>query len=167
MPRTLGARRSTDERRLRDLLQIAPDAMLVVDQLGVIVLVNPQTEKLFGYQQEEMLGRPVEILIPQRFRRRHQGHRTNLFDEPRLRPMGAKLELFGLRKDGTEFPVEISLSPVETREGILNVPFESSYPSGLLNQGFNWQDSGFLQRSRVISLSASGWKRRYTPARNG
>ena len=61
MPRTLGARRSTDERRLRDLLQIAPDAMLVVDQLGVIVLVNPQTEKLFGYQQEEMLGRPVEM----------------------------------------------------------------------------------------------------------
>jgi PAS domain S-box-containing protein len=93
--------------------------MLVADQGGVIVLVNRQTEILFGYQQEELLGRPVEVLIPERFRERHRGHRTNFFSEPQVRPMGVKLQLFGLRKDGTEFPVEISLSPIETAEGIL------------------------------------------------
>jgi PAS domain S-box-containing protein len=86
-----------------------------MDQAGVIVLVNPQTERLFGYQQEDILGRPVEVLIPEPFRERHRGHRTNFFSDPR--PMGVRLQLFGLRKDGTEFPVEISLSPVETAEG--------------------------------------------------
>ena len=108
-------RRSTEPRHLRSLLEIAPDAMLVMDQAGVIVLVNPQTERLFGYQQEDILGRPVEVLIPEPFRERHRGHRTNFFSDPR--PMGVRLQLFGLRKDGTEFPVEISLSPVETAEG--------------------------------------------------
>jgi PAS domain S-box-containing protein len=93
--------------------------MLVVDQAGVIVLVNPQAEKLFGYQQQEILGRPVEILIPEQFRQRHRGHREKFSAEPRVRPMGAKLQLLGLRKDGTEFPVEISLSPIETADGIL------------------------------------------------
>jgi len=93
--------------------------MFVVDQAGVIVLVNSQTERLFGYLQEEILGRAVEILIPERFRERHRGHRLEFAAEPRVRPMGAKLQLFGLRKDGTEFPVEVSLSPIETAEGIL------------------------------------------------
>jgi PAS domain S-box-containing protein len=112
-------RRSTEERRLRGLLELAPDAMVVVDQAGMIVLANAQTEKLFGYRQQEMLGHHVEVLIPQRFRERHQGHRINFFSEPQVRPMGAKLQLFALRKNGTEFPVEISLSPVETAEGML------------------------------------------------
>ena len=112
-------RRSTELRRLRNLLEAAPDAMFVVDQAGVIVLVNSQTERLFGYLQEEILGRAVEILIPERFRERHRGHRLEFAAEPRVRPMGAKLQLFGLRKDGTEFPVEVSLSPIETAEGIL------------------------------------------------
>ena len=111
MPTKFRRRRSTEERRLRSLLEIAPDAMLAVDQAGVIVLVNPQTEKLFGYLQEEIVGRPVEILIPEQFRERHRGHRGTFSAEPRVRPMGAKLQLFGLRKDGTEFPVEISLAP--------------------------------------------------------
>jgi PAS domain S-box-containing protein len=114
-------RKRLEERRAEDLLEAAPDAMIVVDQAGRIILVNVQTERLFGYRREEILGRNEEFLVPPRFHERHQAHRIAFFSQsqPQIRPMGANLQLFGLRKDGTEFPVEISLSPIRTSEGIL------------------------------------------------
>ncbi|MBK3641536.1 PAS domain S-box protein [Streptomyces sp. MBT33] len=107
------------EERFRGLLEAAPDAMVIVDDTGIIKLVNAQTEALFGYGREELLGHPVELLMPHRFRGQHTRHRGGYTDNRQVRPMGAGLDLHGLRKDGTEFPVEISLSPLETSDGLL------------------------------------------------
>ncbi|GHB31627.1 hypothetical protein GCM10010306_025890 [Streptomyces umbrinus] len=101
------------------MLEAAPDAMVIVDDMGTIRLVNAQTEALFGYRREELLGQPVELLIPGRFRAHHVQHRDGYAANRQVRPMGAGLELHGLRRDGTEFPVEISLSPLETADGLL------------------------------------------------
>ena len=107
------------EERLRRLLDSAPDAMVIAGNDGRIVLVNTQTEKLFGYKREELLGQPVEVLVPERFWNHHRTHRSNYMVNPQSRAMGAGSELYGLKKDGTEFPVEISLSPQQTDEGVL------------------------------------------------
>ncbi|WP_027347251.1 response regulator [Hamadaea tsunoensis] len=101
--------------RFRTLLASVPDAVVGIDGAGLIVLANQRTEELFGYTEAELVGQPVEKLIPQRFHRRHTAERDRFLGEPRLRPMGAGLDLYARRRDGSEFPVEIALSPLRTK----------------------------------------------------
>jgi PAS domain S-box-containing protein len=113
--------RKRAEKKIRDLLEAAPDAMVIVDHSGHIVLVNAQVERLFGYRRDDLLGCPVEMLLPERYRSVHASHRRDYAQHAHPRPMGAGLELYAVRKDGSEVPVEISLSPLQTEEGPLVV----------------------------------------------
>jgi len=111
--------RVREEKRFQDLLESAPDAIVIVDINGRIQLVNAQAEKLFGYSRSEMAGQPVEMLMPGRFHASHVKHREGYSKSPHARAMGVGLELYGRRSDGAEFPIEISLAPLETAEGTL------------------------------------------------
>jgi diguanylate cyclase (GGDEF)-like protein/PAS domain S-box-containing protein len=113
------ARLREAEERFRGLLESAPDAIVIAGEQGEIALVNAQTERLFGYSREELIGQPVELLIPERLGQRHAWHRSGFAAAPSVRQMGAGLELAARRKDGSEFPVEISLSPLQTDSGMV------------------------------------------------
>jgi PAS domain S-box-containing protein len=106
------------EERFRLAVQAAPNGMVLADEGGKIVLVNSEMERLFGYRQDEMIGRPVEILVPREFRNEHLGYRQSFYADPQARPMGKGRDLRARRKDGSEFPVEIGLNPIETSHGV-------------------------------------------------
>src|SRR5215475_9834953 len=112
-------KRKQAEEQFRLVVEAAPSAMIMVNTEGCVTLVNTQAEAVFGYSRQELLGRPIETLVPERFRSHHMGYRHGYLGDARARPMGAERELFGLRKDGTEVPIEIGLNPIQTAEGML------------------------------------------------
>lgn len=111
--------RKRGERKFRGLLESAPDAMVITNNEAKIVLLNAQAETLFGYHRDELLGQKIEMLIPESYRNQHESHTNEYFNRPEAMTMGRGLELSGLRKDGVKFPIEVSLSPLETSEGVL------------------------------------------------
>src|SRR5208282_3130618 len=112
-------RYSAGERRFRQVVEAAPNAMVMIDRTGKIAMVNTEAERVFGYARAELVGQPVEMLVPERFRGHHPELRKTFFADPQPRPMGAGRDLYGLRKDGSEFPIEIGLNPIETGEGTM------------------------------------------------
>src|SRR5438034_44532 len=110
--------RKRGEEKFRLVLDAAPNAMIMVDSAGVISFANARAETVFGYSLSELIGHPIETLVPERFRDRHPGYRKSFFSEPSSRAMGAGRDLFGRRKDGSEFPVEVGLNPIHTTEGL-------------------------------------------------
>ncbi len=117
--RDMTERKEKEDSRFKLIVDSAPNVMLLVNQQGLMEIVNSQAEKMFGYRQDELLGQPIEILLPERFRDKHPGHRTGFFANPNARSMGAGRDLYALHKNGSEIPVEIGLNPIETPDGVI------------------------------------------------
>lgn len=146
------------EERFRGLIESAPDAMVIVDQDGDIELVNSRAEELFGYARAELIGHPVEMLLPRGLRGRHVGHRQGFMAHPRARPMGEGMDLLARRKDGAQFAAEISLSPVETESGLLVSAAVRNISQQLLHQ----LKQALVPRMKISPRWQLAW--RYRPA---
>lgn len=142
---------------LRQLLDTTPDALVVVDRAGAIVLINQQAERLFGYSREELLGSELERLLPERFRSTHHRHRQHFAANSHVRPMGAGLDLFGLTRDGREFPVEISLSPIHLGDQVL-------FASAIRDVTAHVELEASLRRARDTADRATAAKARFIAA---
>ena len=140
------------------ILDTAPDAIIVVDPEGVIVLVNAQTQRLFGYRRDELVGQPIEVLVPEAIRGVHPAHRARYIAEPHPRPMGAGVELAGRRQDGSEFPAEISLSAIEVDDRLL--------VSAAIRDGTDRREAAIVSSSNdaIISKTLDGTITSWNPA---
>lgn len=148
------------EQQFRGLMESAPDAIVIVDERATITLVNARAEELFGYAREELIGEPVEILLPRGLRRRHEAHRNEFLGNPRARPMGAGLDLLARRKGGSEFLAEISLSPLRTDSGTLISASIRDISKQLLRQ----LEQALVPRMKVDERWHLAW--RYRPSLN-
>jgi hypothetical protein len=145
---------------IRALLETAPDAVLAHNAEGRIMFVNAAAEAMFGYQKKALMGQPVDMLIPERFRQQHGGHMAGFFVNPRPRLMGTGLDIFALRKNGLEFPVEIGLSHFKTKAGLLGVSFVSDITERKKSEAILLQNQKELQAltARLLSLQEAGNK---------
>jgi PAS domain S-box-containing protein len=148
------------EQQFRGLMESAPDAMVIVDEQAKIVLVNARALELFGYPREELVGQPVETLLPRGLRMRHEAHRSEFLAKPRARPMGGGLDLLARRKGGTEFLAEISLSPLKTERGTLVSASIRDISKQLLRQ----LEQALVPRMKIDQRWHLAW--RYRPSLN-
>ena len=132
-------------------LEAAPDAMVIVRRDGQILFANGQAERLFGYPRAELIGQPVDVLVPARYRDQHPGHRATFLAAPRARPMGVGGTLHAVRKDGREFPAEISLGPVATAQGTVITAAASKYTSTVPIVPIVRNDGGKIPGARVAT----------------